>query len=862
MEDFKIVVYEAKKRTDTKWQEKIYSIEGFAKKLASPVIGKETQAEYFNLSKEEQNELKDVGGFTGSILEGGKRNKNSIKAKTLITLDIDNAPADIIDKIKQVYKSFYFFIYTTRKHKTEAPRLRLLFLITKHIDTVQYEAVARKMAAFLGLSYFDATTFQPSRFMYWASTSKDAPFVFYENKGNILDPDTVLKLYKNYRHINEWPLFEEEQKQQKKLFKDLELEDQLLKPGLVGIYNRNHTISSLLLNELADKYEPSKMWENVFTYKGASSVDGVKVLKNDTIYYSFHSSDPNQGEAINAFDLMRRVKFGHLDEGVSLKTNMKYYPSYKAMCEYVEKDQACQGELDLLYEEESEKVQEQKGKSSYTDNILNARKEYAAKCLKNQKGACIVNPYNLNLLLRTDKNVKNLGHYDVFYSAYIKNLDLPWLRTYKKNNFEISAQWQETDTTYLQQYINKYYALSYSNNEIERAVRVIIQENQKNTVYEYFKGLKWDKVPRLKYLLVDYLGAENSDEIHEITVNHFVASVARVCQFREDEKEGVYYPYCLCLIGSQGLGKTSLLKRLVYKNAFYIDLQTKLDEKNTLETLKGKWIVELGESSSLTKSEAGIVKQAISKTADEYRKAYGRDVELIKRRFVFFLTANTFNILNDITGNRRFLFVEGSKERQKKEGYKMEEAERDQIWAEAFHYYMSGHDYNHFNRTTQDYLEEQQERANKKPDYMEEILEFCARKVPADFYEWGIADRRLFYNVREDDFFNSQANEIRTYTPSGTRITKRHGQDWKKEAFYRERISTFEFINEYLGVDINDNFTLRNFQKREIKKAFRYLSNFEKDFIYFYDEKGRYENSKNAIKYPREEGVLKLKLEK
>lgn len=862
MQDFKIVIYEANKRTDKNWKEQVYSLKEFSKRLNSPVIGKETQAEYFNLSKEEQNELKDVGGFTGSILEGGKRNKQSIKAKTLITLDIDNAPAGIIEKIKEVYKSYYFFIYTTRKHKTNAPRLRLIFPITKQIDTVEYEAVARKLASFLGLDNFDSTTFQPSRFMYWASVSSDAPFVFYENESTILNPDNILKLYNNYEDINEWPRFEEEQKNQKKIFKDIELEDQTLKAGLVGIFNRNHTISSLLLNELSYLYEPSRMWENVFTYKGASGVDGVKIMKNDTIYYSFHSSDPNQGEALNAFDLMRRIKFGHLDKDVSNKTNIKYYPSFKAMCEYVEQDKDCQKELDLLYEDETIKESIDTKKQSYTDNILNARREYAAKCLKNQKGACLLNSYNLGLLLRIDENIKDLGYYDVFYNAYMKNLDLPWLRSYKKNNFEISSQWLETDTTYLQQYINKYYALNFSNNEIERTVRVIMQENQKNTVYEYFKGLKWDKVPRLKYLLVDYLGAENTEEIQEITVNHFVASVARVCQFRDEEKEGVYYPYCLCLIGNQGLGKTSLLKKLVYKNSFYIDLQTKLDEKNTLETLKGKWIVELGESSSLTKSEAGIVKQAISKTADEYRKAYGRDVELIKRRFVFFLTANTFNILNDITGNRRFLFVEGNKERQKKEGYKMDDYERDQIWAEAFFYYMEGHNYNNFNKYTQEYMQEQQERANKKPDYLEEIIDFASRKVPSDFYSWNIADRRAFYSIREEDFYNSQANEIRMYTQGVVRITKRHGEDWEKKAFYRKRISTFEFINEYLGVDINDNFTLRNFQKREVKKAFQYLTNFEKDFFYYFDEKARYENAKNTIIYPRERGVLILNINK
>lgn len=51
----------------------------------------ETMAQYLAMTRDEQTDIKDVGGFVGGRLEGGIRKRGHVRDNSLITLDLDDA---------------------------------------------------------------------------------------------------------------------------------------------------------------------------------------------------------------------------------------------------------------------------------------------------------------------------------------------------------------------------------------------------------------------------------------------------------------------------------------------------------------------------------------------------------------------------------------------------------------------------------------------------------------------------------------------------------------------------------------------------------------------------------------------------
>ena len=90
-----------KSRFDKKWKNKeITWAELLRDRFGKPTMTQETQAEYLRMSKDEQDAIKDIGGFVGGVLQGGKRNAQTVKLRSMLTLDVDNGVPDLWDEIK------------------------------------------------------------------------------------------------------------------------------------------------------------------------------------------------------------------------------------------------------------------------------------------------------------------------------------------------------------------------------------------------------------------------------------------------------------------------------------------------------------------------------------------------------------------------------------------------------------------------------------------------------------------------------------------------------------------------------------------------------------------------------------------
>ena len=150
-------------RRETSWRNRETLWADFVARLAEPHRTHETLTEYTGYTKARQDEIKDVGGFVGGVINGGRRKKGSVMSRQILTLDIDSAKdLSIIDDYAVSY-GYAAVVYSTHKHTPEKPRLRLCALLDRPAFADEYEAIGRRIAETMGIDAFDPTTFEPSR---------------------------------------------------------------------------------------------------------------------------------------------------------------------------------------------------------------------------------------------------------------------------------------------------------------------------------------------------------------------------------------------------------------------------------------------------------------------------------------------------------------------------------------------------------------------------------------------------------------------------------------------------------------------------------------------------------------------------
>ncbi len=191
-------------RTAKVWKNTTFTWGDLKKRLSQTSRTSETQGEYRNMTKAQQDAVKDVGGFVGGRLRGGSRKAGNVEFRDILTLDADFAAEDFCGQL-ELFLSCAWCVYSTHKHTSEKPRLRLMIPLDRPASAEEYEAVARKMAEEIGIDQFDDTTYQAHRLMYWPSTSIDGEYVFQTAEGAFLSVDAVLGKYRDWCDVTEWP---------------------------------------------------------------------------------------------------------------------------------------------------------------------------------------------------------------------------------------------------------------------------------------------------------------------------------------------------------------------------------------------------------------------------------------------------------------------------------------------------------------------------------------------------------------------------------------------------------------------------------------------------------------------------------
>jgi len=104
-----LIISVASSRTATKWTRQNITWLDFVKRLEVPVKSTETLDQYLKLSKKEQDNLKDVGGYIGGELIENSR-KKGILSRQLLVLDLDNIPAGQTENLLKKLNSHNFLM--------------------------------------------------------------------------------------------------------------------------------------------------------------------------------------------------------------------------------------------------------------------------------------------------------------------------------------------------------------------------------------------------------------------------------------------------------------------------------------------------------------------------------------------------------------------------------------------------------------------------------------------------------------------------------------------------------------------------------------------------------------------------------
>ena len=112
--------------------------------------------------------------------------------RSIVSLDLDHLPPIEMIDLELAYHNIKYFLHSTHKHTAEVPRLRLIVPLPRDVTVVEYEPLARSIAEMLGMKYFDDTTYQPARIMYWPSRASDGESIERIGEGEYIDIDALL----------------------------------------------------------------------------------------------------------------------------------------------------------------------------------------------------------------------------------------------------------------------------------------------------------------------------------------------------------------------------------------------------------------------------------------------------------------------------------------------------------------------------------------------------------------------------------------------------------------------------------------------------------------------------------------------
>jgi predicted P-loop ATPase len=215
-------------------------------------------------------------------------------------------------------------------------------------------------------------------------------------------------------------------------------------------------------------------------------------------------------------------------------------------------------------------------------------------------------------------------------------------------------------------------------NIIEDAYTRAAQSRTFHPVTDYLSGLKWDGKNHILELTDKFVDADGMFPF--FLRRWLIGAVAKAYTGTQTAM--------LVLDGAQGIGKSQFTKWLCPLPGMYLDSAIHPDNKDSLMSLITRWIWEVGELGNTTRrADRDALKNFLTMEQVTVRAPYGKHsiVKPALASFIGTINADGSGLLDDNTGNRRYVIVELTKIDW---GYTA--LDIDAIWAEAVAAYNAG----------------------------------------------------------------------------------------------------------------------------------------------------------------------------
>lgn len=616
------------------WKAQNIMISGVIGRVGTPARSPESQAQFLASPKAQQDALKDVGGYVAGTFSGTRRKAGAMISRWAATLDADNIPAggtqDFMRKVDGL--GCLYALHSTRKHSPNAPRLRVIIPFNRNVTPDEYEPIARRLAEWIGIEYFDPTTFEACRLMYWPSVCSDGEWIYYWVDRPFIDADATLHTYTDWHNVAEWPICPGEQKRiDADLARTKRQADPESKEGVIGTFCRLYDVHRVIAELIPGAYTPCD--GDRYTYARGSTTGGAVVYDNGKFLFSHHATDPAGGKLVNAFDLCRVHRFGEQDDSAPEGAFGNQLPSFKAMKTYAEN-----------LPDVKQQIEEDRGKEVLEDFGDIAQQAESDPARKAAIGRLDGEPLTTPLIKQTLGLLNISTRLNLISNeAEIAGAPRSWSHENATSNLP----------TLIRDFCRRAGVCGVAKDAIMDSLALINDEQRFNPVLDGLYSVRWDGVDRLPTI---YAILGQTDALPQLLIRKWLHQCVAMAH------NDISHPYgadgVLTLTGTGGIGKTSFFRWLAMEPQWFRE-SVALDPKNKDDIIKalGVWIAELGELEKSLRADLPWLKGFLTQTTDNIRAPYMRSAANRPRRTSFCGTVNQDDFLIDPTGNRRFWTV-------------------------------------------------------------------------------------------------------------------------------------------------------------------------------------------------------------
>lgn len=147
------------------------------------------------LSTHETKSRKGGKFFVGGYFKDGKRLTESMVARSLITLDIDDSGMTLEDLEFTLFLNIpsAFIAYSTYSHTPEVPKVRVVIPMNNEVTPLQYTAIAKRCGEQLGVK-LDPASYVPNQAMFMPSCPDSSTAWAVHQDGELFDVEPHLSV--------------------------------------------------------------------------------------------------------------------------------------------------------------------------------------------------------------------------------------------------------------------------------------------------------------------------------------------------------------------------------------------------------------------------------------------------------------------------------------------------------------------------------------------------------------------------------------------------------------------------------------------------------------------------------------------